>query len=106
MKNSVILAALKSIGISLFGAAVYKQDKVLFENVTGTVEKSQFGQDQLVIEDEQTKEKAYIRLGRGVDAKKASFNIVQFKAERDASGKTSNGTPWSVPAGKLTAFAM
>lgn len=106
MKNSAILAALKAIGISLFGAAVYKEDKVLFENVTGKVEDSQFGQKQLVIEDEATKERAYIRLGRGVDPTKASFNIVQFKAERAAEGKTSTGQPWSVPAGKLTAYAM
>lgn len=106
MKNSGILATLKGLGIALFGAMVYKQEKVLFENVTGTVEKSQFGQEQLVLKSEDSEERAYIRLGRGVDPKKASFNIVQFKAERDAKGKTSDGREWSVPAGKLTVFAM
>lgn len=106
MNKSLILAGLKALGITLFGAAVYEKKEVLFPAVTGEVVKSQFGQDQLVIKDDATNETAYIRLGRGTDPKKTSFDIVKHVAVRAASGKTANGQPWSVPAGKVIALAL
>lgn len=106
MNNSAILSALKVLGIALFGAAVYEKKEVLFSNVQGKVERSQFGQDQLVIKDEQSGETAYIRLGRGVLANKPAYDIVKHVAIRAASGKNATGQPWSVPAGKVIALAM
>lgn len=106
MKNSVILAGLKALGIALFGAIVYEKKEVLFPNVTGEVVKSQFGQDQLVIKDESTNETAYIRLARGTDPKKTAYDIVKHVAVREAKGKTADGRDWTVPAGKVIALAM
>lgn len=107
MKNSLIIATLKSLGLFVFGQPLYEQKETLHQNVTGKVEKDRFGGDVLRIEHETNQsEFTLVRIRAGVPLNKPAYDIVKFVAKETRSGKTKDGVAWTVNAGRPTAFAM
>jgi hypothetical protein len=102
------LSALKS-AIKTYGAPLYASEP---SNVAGTVSPDEYElvNDGTVIKytDEQGLvmyfpiRKSVLDAGFGDDR---VFTIGEFEATRDASGETTDGTPWSVTKGVLKAFA-
>lgn len=108
MKNSAIIASLKMLGAFIFGQPLYVERELIAANVTGKVEKNNFGADVLRLENEENpKEFTLIPLRSGTPVTKTSFDIKRFEAVETRKGIVkATGKAWEVQKGKSVAFAM
>lgn len=103
MENDKIIAELKARGVRAYGKRLYKQAKIAFANVTGTISKSAFGVSLAI---KGSVETVYAPLAPDVSPDKASYDLAEFIAEEDGAGVTKDGRPWSVKKGNIKLMAV